>query len=73
MGPDVVQALIEKFGTQEALAEAVGTTQSSVAGWKSRGTIPTGQLPKIVAAARKRGIRLTLEDLVPETSDEARQ
>ena len=34
------EELIRHFGTQIAIAESIGMTQSAVANWKSRGRIP---------------------------------
>lgn len=56
------EKIIEKFGTQVALAEAIGVKQPAVAGWKKDGLIPAHQWPKILEAARERGIEIQPAD-----------
>ncbi|OYD82521.1 Cro/CI family transcriptional regulator [Azospirillum brasilense] len=62
--------IIQKFGTQTALAEAVGVRQSAVAAWKKRGFIPARQQPAVLAAARNRGIKLTPNDFFAASDDQ---
>lgn len=61
-GMTQAEAIIEKFGTQVALAEAIGVKQPAVAAWKKAGTIPAHQWPAILEAARGRGIALEPND-----------
>ena len=60
-----VENLIGKFGTQQALAEAAGVSQPTVAGWKISGFIPARRQPIILAAARDLDIPLTPADFFP--------
>lgn len=55
---DVIDAIAKKFGSQDALAKAIGASQSTVAHWKRRGVIPARQQIKILNAARDKGITL---------------
>lgn len=58
----LVETIIEKFGTQVALAEAINVGQPAVAGWKKAGAIPAHQWKPILEAARARGIQLEPAD-----------
>lgn len=58
-----VQNIIEKFGTQQALADAIDVKQGDVAGWKSRGRIPRWRHDAILKAAIDRRISLTRRQL----------
>lgn len=51
------------FETQQRLAEAAGTTQSAVAGWKARNAIPYERMLVLLHGAH--GVALTAEDFVP--------
>lgn len=48
--------------TQNAIAEACGVSQSTVAMWKARGRIPGTQQDAVLAGARKAGINLEPAD-----------
>ncbi|WP_353861442.1 carph-isopro domain-containing protein [Azospirillum formosense] len=54
--------IIGRFGTQTALADAIGVRQSAVAAWKRRGIIPARQQLRILEVARERGIPLEPAD-----------
>jgi ribosome-binding protein aMBF1 (putative translation factor) len=54
--------IIEKFGTQERLAAALGCRQSVIAGWKRRGFVPAPQQQRVLEAAKKLGVRLRPSD-----------
>jgi len=54
--------IIEKFVTQERLAQALGCRQSVIAGWKRRGFIPAPQQPRVLDAARKLGVDVCPDD-----------
>lgn len=57
MTPNIVDSIVKKFGTQAALAEAIGIDQSTIAHWKREGReIPTRQQKRILEVARERGI-----------------
>jgi hypothetical protein len=55
--------IIEKFGGQSALAEALDKGQSTVAYWAKTGTIPMRWWPKLMLLASRRGLDLTVTDL----------
>jgi len=52
--------LINEFGTQDAIAKAIGVTQSAVANWKSRGRIPFHCQYLLEKATRR---RLKMDDI----------
>lgn len=58
----IVDRIVKKFGTQQALAAAINADQSTVAHWKKRGVIPARQQVAILAAAKARNIELTPAD-----------
>lgn len=62
MTPEIVAAVISKFGTQTRLAEAIDRDQSTIAHWKRRGVIPAREQGRILQAAEKLGIDLTPVD-----------
>jgi ribosome-binding protein aMBF1 (putative translation factor) len=62
------ERIIKKFGTQEALATALGCRQSVIAGWKRRGFVPAQQQERVLAAAREVGIRLRPADFFASPS-----
>lgn len=62
-----VTTIITKFQTQQRLADAIGVRQSTVAAWKKAKFIPSRQQPRILDAARKKGIPITPSDFFAET------
>lgn len=62
--------IIEKFGTQEFLANAIGVGQPAVAAWKKRGFIPAKRHDEVLTAARRLGIDLRPADFFA-AADEA--
>ena len=60
-----VQNVIKKFGSQTALAEALGKPQSTVQYWNKTGVIPPKWHPVILGAARDKNIQLSPQDLLP--------
>ena len=67
------ERIIAKFGTQLALANAIGCNQSVVAGWKLRGWIPAPQQSRVLEAAQRAGIALSPADFFdpPANSSES--
>jgi len=59
-----VAKAVRIFGTQAAIADILGITQPSVAGWKD-GRIPVQHIPRLVQAAKEQGKRLRAGDLIP--------
>lgn len=51
------------FGTTAEMARALGEGYQTVASWRRRGSIPAKHDKKIISAAKRRGKRLTYEDL----------
>jgi hypothetical protein len=62
MSPEMIDAIIQKFGGQQRLGDAIKADQSTVAHWKRRKGIPRQQIERILAEARKRSIDLTPDD-----------
>jgi transcriptional regulator with XRE-family HTH domain len=58
----VVDRIIKKFGTQQALAEAIGIDQSAVSFWRKSGIIPARRQQQIFAKARELNIALSPAD-----------
>jgi hypothetical protein len=56
------ERIIKKFGTQERLADALGTNQSVIAGWKRRGFVPVRQQAAVMDAAKRLEIDLQPAD-----------
>lgn len=67
------ERIIAKFGTQDALADALGVHQSAISAWKKRGFIPARQQQKVLDAAGKKGISLSADDFfdLPDSSHRA--
>lgn len=56
--------IIERFGGQTVLGEAIGKGQSTVGYWAKTGVIPARWQPKLLMLALKRGLKLTASDFV---------
>lgn len=59
------ERIIKKFGGQTALAEAIGTKQSTVQYWLKTGVIPSKWHTIIVSAAQKEGIAIHISEFMP--------
>ena len=59
------QAIIAKFGGQSALADALGTKQSTVQHWAKTGTIPAKWHSAVVSKAVDRGISVSPGEFSP--------
>jgi hypothetical protein len=62
------QSVIQRFGGQTALADAIGKPQSTVQYWNRTGSIPVKWQSLVLEAARQRNIELSAIDFV--ASDE---
>ncbi len=58
------EVVISTFGGVRPTARALGLTPPAVGYWRRTGSIPTKQIPRIVAAAQRLGVCLTSDDLV---------
>ncbi len=61
---NVVDRLVEKFGSQAELARAVGVSQPTVWAWKRRGVVPARRIGPLLKKAHELGIQLNAEDLI---------
>ena len=57
-----VERIIQKFGSQQRVAEFLGLWQTAVSGWVRRGAIPAKRQQELLAIARREGIELHPED-----------
>lgn len=65
--------MIDRFGGVTALSKELGRPTTTVQSWKRRGVIPARQQPRVLAAARRKGIKLGPEDLIAwDIEDERR-
>jgi DNA-binding transcriptional MerR regulator len=60
---DVAARVIAQFGSQSALARALGINQSTVQHWAKNGQIPSWRREQILKAARELGIPLDPSEL----------
>lgn len=58
------ETVIRRFGSQSALAKALGVGQSTVQYWCNAGRVPTRWHNKIVAAAKASGIHISPNELL---------
>jgi transcriptional regulator with XRE-family HTH domain len=59
----------ERFRTQTRLAEAVGVTQSTIAGRRKSNSLSHDQMRRILTVAPDLGITITPDDFFPERED----
>ena len=62
------QKIIQKFGGQTALAEALGKPQSTVQYWRASGSIPARWHRQILNSGLKRGLDISPGELVEATA-----
>ncbi|WP_408636239.1 carph-isopro domain-containing protein [Pelagibacterium flavum] len=70
--------IITKLGGPNAVAEITGVHRTRVSNWKrskavggTGGTIPFNHVPKLLDAARERGIPLSADDFLPAPKEES--
>lgn len=66
--------VISKFGGLRKTADALGLTASVVQGWKARGRVPEPRWDDVIAAAKKAGHKVIIDDFRrqhPDISAEA--
>jgi len=56
------QRIVNKLGSQKALAELAEQRQQTVAHWKKAGIIPARHMSRILANAQARGLPLEMSD-----------
>lgn len=60
--------IIRKFGSQAALAKAIGRKSNTISAWLKVGWVPAHRQDSVRTAARKLGIELTMDDWFPDSS-----
>lgn len=70
---NAAQRIISKFGGQSALADALGTKQSTVQYWAKKGAIPVKWHTQIASAAVDRGVSVSPSEFSPLTAEAARE
>jgi len=58
------QSIIEKLGGPAAVAEIARVHRTRPYGWLKTGIIPLRHIPKLVAAAKARRIKLSTDDFM---------
>jgi hypothetical protein len=61
---NITETIINKFGTQKQLAEALGIRQSNVSYWSKTGSIPAKWHSKIIECAGNLGIAISASDFI---------
>jgi crotonyl-CoA carboxylase/reductase len=62
MNKQRVERVIQKFGSQQRVAEQLGIWQTAVSGWVRRGAIPARRQQELLQLAQREGVSLTPED-----------
>src|SRR5690606_28325956 len=62
MSRDTVEQIINRFGSQQRVAELLGIWQTAVSGWVRRGAIPARRQAQLLSIARREGIPLSPAD-----------
>jgi crotonyl-CoA carboxylase/reductase len=61
-----VEQIINRFGSQQRVAELLGIWQTAVSGWVRRGTIPTRRQAQLLRIAQREGVNLSPADFFAE-------
>jgi crotonyl-CoA carboxylase/reductase len=61
-----VEQVINRFGSQQRVAELLGIWQTAVSGWVRRGAIPTRRQAQLLRIAQREGVSLSPADFFPE-------
>ncbi len=64
-----IDRIIASFGTQRELAAALGLDQSSISGWRRRGSIPARRQVQILALSAERGLDISPADFFGGAAD----
>lgn len=67
-----ISDLFKLWGTIQEMADAVDESHWTVAKWKQRKSIPSGAWPKVISAARRKGKKLSADDLLSMHESPAR-
>ncbi len=66
MNKQSVERVIQKFGSQQRVAELLGIWQTAVSGWVRRGAIPARRQQELLRVAAEHGIALSPADFFAE-------
>jgi crotonyl-CoA carboxylase/reductase len=66
MSRATVEQVIQRFGSQQRVAELLGIWQTAVSGWVRRGAIPARRQDQLLRLARREGIALKPADFFAE-------
>jgi crotonyl-CoA carboxylase/reductase len=61
-----VEQIINRFGSQQRVAELLGIWQTAVSGWVRRGAIPTRRQAQLLRIAQREGVNLSPADFFAE-------
>ncbi len=67
-----VEQMINRFGSQQRVAELLGIWQTAVSGWVRRGAIPTRRQAQLLTIAQREGVNLLPADFFAEAGGCAR-
>jgi crotonyl-CoA carboxylase/reductase len=65
MSRATVEQIIERFGSQQRVAELLGIWQTAVSGWVRRGAIPARRQEQLLHIAQREGVALSPADFFP--------
>jgi crotonyl-CoA carboxylase/reductase len=66
MSRNTVEQIIQRFGSQQRVAELLGIWQTAVSGWVRRGAIPSRRQEQLLRIAQREGVSLTPGDFFTE-------
>lgn len=71
--PSHLLAIVDRFGGQNAMARALGTSQGTIWGWLRAGHVPSRRVPQVIEAAARLDppVRLSPADFFPPMSGAA--
>ena len=58
-----LDALLSLFGNDAAVARLLGVGQPAISNWRAVGSLPPARAIQLAQMARRRGMRLAVEDL----------
>jgi len=71
MSKATVEDIINRFGSQQRVAELLGIWQTAVSGWVRRGAIPAKRQEQLLTIAQREGVKLAPEDFFVTTQSQS--